>query len=359
MNGFLENASSRHLIPGVLLAGLLWLSYLVLSEFLYVLTWSFIIAYSTWPLYHRLRGRLQNNATLSALLMTIVIALFIFITVFGLAALLQDELKFAYQAIVANLLQESYELPESIKNTPWLGNYLQEWQVRLADDRAAVAAQLANWAKQWLGYVGSFLGGIGHYIMKFAVVTVTLFFCFRDGEKMVEQAHTGLIQFLGKHQDFYFQSITKTTNAVVNGLVLTALAQGFLAGLGFYIADVKAPVLFGAITALLALVPMVGAAIIWLPIGIALIMMDRVGDGIGVLLWGGLIVSTVDNVIKPLIISGAGQVPFLVVLFGVLGGLSAFGMVGLFMGPVILAVLLAVWKAWLDQQSGENAADDG
>ncbi|MDO9138851.1 MAG: AI-2E family transporter [Methylobacter sp.] len=356
MNDFLAGSPLRYLIPGALLMGLLVLGYWVLSEFLYSLAWSLIIAYSTWPVYYRLRQRLKGNATISALLMTTVIALLIFIAVFGLAALLQDELKFAYQAVVVELLQEPYELPDFIKNIPWLGHSLQEWQVRLADDRAAVAGQLANWAKQWLGYLGSFLGSVGHYIMKLAVVTVTVFFCFRDGERIVEQVHTGLIQFLGKHQDIYFQSVTKTTSAVVNGLVLTALAQGFLAGFGFYMADVKAPVLFGAITALLALVPMVGAALIWLPIGLILILMDRVGDGIGVLLWGGLIVSTIDNVVRPLIISGTGQVPFLVVLFGVLGGLSAFGMVGLFMGPVILAVLLAVWEAWLEQQSGENVA---
>jgi Ca2+-transporting ATPase len=129
-----------------------------------------------------------------------------------------------------------------------------------------------------------------------------------------------------------------------------------LAGFGYYVADVKAPVLFGAITALLALIPM-GATLVWLPIGISLILMDQLWPGIGLLLWGFLVVSTVDNVIRPLVISGASQVPFLVVLFGVLGGLSAFGAVGLFLGPVILAVLLSVWRAWLKQQQEEHSSD--
>lgn len=353
MNDSLNNSPLRLLIPGTLLAGLLLLGYWVLSEFLQALAWSFILVYSTWPAYRRLRAALKGNATVSALLMTGVIATVISVALFWLAALLQDELKIAYQALVVDLLQSPYQLPEFVKRIPWLGDYLQEWLDRLTDDRAGVAAQLADSAKQWLGYLGKILGGIGHYIMKLVVVTVTVFFCFRDGEKVIGQLHKGLVRFLGTHQHIYLPAIANTTSAVVYGLVLAALSQGILAGLGFYFADVKAPVLFGALTALLALVPIVGAALIWLPIGITLIVMDRIPDGIGVLLWGGLIVSTVDNVIRPLVISGAGKVPFLVVMFGVFGGLTAFGAIGLFVGPVILAVLLAVWRAWLEQQSSE------
>jgi Ca2+-transporting ATPase len=100
---------------------------------------------------------------------------------------------------------------------------------------------------------------------------------------------------------------------------------------------------------LLAMIPM-GATLVWFPTGIILILKDQLWPGLGLLLWGFLAVSTIDNVIRPLVISGASQVPFLVVLFGVLGGLTAFGAVGLFLGPVILAVLLSVWQSWLKQQ---------
>jgi len=107
------------------------------------------------------------------------------------------------------------------------------------------------------------------------------------------------------------------------------------------------------VTALLALVPM-GATLVWMPVGIVLVLTEQPWQGIGLLLWGFLVVSTVDNVIRPLVISGAGRIPFLVVLFGVLGGLSAFGAIGLFLGPVILAVLLSVWQAWLKLQQHEE-----
>ena len=353
MNDFMSNTPIRQLIPGILLAGLLLLGFMVLREFLLTLTWALIIAYVVWPPYRYLRQQLNGNATLSAAVMTAVIAAVVLLTAYWLVAMLQDELMTAYQALIADSSQNTYRLPDFIKHIPWLGNTAQEWLDRLTDDRAKAMAQFADWARQWSGEFAKFLGGIGHYIMKLGVILVTVFFCFRDGDDAVKQLHQGLVQFLGKYQHVYLQAAGHTTRAVVYGLVLAALGQGILAGLGYYVAGVKAPVLFGAITALLALVPM-GATLVWLPLSIMLILADQPWQGVGLLLWGFLAVSTVDNLIRPLVISGAGRVPFLVVLFGVLGGLTTFGAIGLFLGPVILAVLLSVWQSWLKLQQHEQ-----
>ena len=341
-----------YLIPGILLVGLLILSFMVLREFLLALVWAIIIVYVMWPPYQWLRRQFKDQVSLSAAVMTAIIAAVILLIVYWLAAMLQEETKIAYQNLVDNFTQGPYRLPGFISRIPWLGNYLQEWIDRLTSDRAEVATQLANWAKQWLGGFAQFLGGIGNNVIKLGVILVTVFFGFRDGKEMIIQLQQGLVRFLGKYQHVYLQAAGSTTRAVVYGLVLAALGQGMLAGFGYTIAGVKAPVLFGAITALLALIPM-GATLVWVPIGIMLILTDQLWPGIGLLLWGFLVVSTVDNVIRPLVISGASRVPFLVVLFGVLGGLSAFGAVGLFLGPVILAVLLSVWQAWLDLQQEE------
>ncbi len=353
MNDSIGNTSIRQLIPGILLAALLLLGFMVLREFLLTLTWALIIAYVAWPPYRYLRRRLKGNATLSASVMTAVIATALLLIVYWLVAMLQDELKIAYQAVVEGFNQDTYRLPDAIRQIPWLGGTAQEWLERLTGDKPAVMAQLANWAQRWSGEFATFLGGVGGYIMRLGVILVTVFFCFRDGDEAVRQLHQGLVRFLGKYQDVYLQAAGNTTRAVVHGLVLAALGQGVLAGLGYYVAGVKAPVLFGAVTALLALLPM-GATLVWLPLSIMLMLTDQLWRGVGLLLWGVLAVSTVDNVIRPLVISGAGRIPFLVVLFGVLGGLSAFGAVGLFLGPVILAVLLAVWKAWLKLQQHEE-----
>jgi Ca2+-transporting ATPase len=357
MNDFLNNTPLRHFIPGILLASLFFLAYLVLSEFLLSLIWAFILAYVTWPLYQWMRHQLKGNSTISAGLMTLLITAVIFLTVYWLANLLQEELRNAYQALFSSFSQGSYQLPEAINRIPWLGQYLQDWIDRLSSDWIGVAEEFAGWLRQWLGQFADFLGSIGRNVVKLAVILVTLFFCFRDGEEAIKQLQQGVVRFLGKHQDVYLQAAGQTTKAVVYGLVLAALVQGGLAGIGYYVAGVEAPVLFGAVTALLALVPM-GATLVWVPIGIALLLVNQIWAGIGLLLWGFLVVSTVDNVIRPLVISGAGRVPFLVVMFGVLGGLNAFGAVGLFLGPVILAVLLAVWQAWLELQGEPEIQPD-
>ncbi len=353
MNDLLANKPMRYLIPGFFLTGLLLLSYRVLSEFIITIIWAFIIAYVTWPPYRWLRHRLKDNANLSAAVMTAIISAVISLTIFWLVNMLQEEIKIAYQTLVGNFSQGPFRLPDVIKRIPWLAHYLQEWLDRLNSDRTGLITQFADWAKQWLGQLGQFLGGIGRYVMKLGFVLVTVFFCFRDGDEVIRQLRRGLIHFLGKYQNVYLRAVGNTTRAVVYGLVLAAMAQGLLAGLGYTVAGVQAPVLFGVITALLALVPM-GAMMVWIPIGISLIAGDQLIAGTGLLLWGFLAVSTVDNVIRPIVISGASQVPFLVVMFGVFGGLSAFGPVGLFLGPVILSVLLSVWQAWLKLQHDDS-----
>ena len=288
MNDFLGNTPIRQLIPGILLAGLLLLGFMVLREFLLTLTWALIIAYVVWPPYRYLRQQLKGNATLSAAVMTAIISAVILLTVYWLVAMLQEELKTAYQALRDGLGQDAYRLPDFISRIPWLGNLAQKWLERLTDDQAAVMAQFAGWAQQWSGEFAKFLGGIGGYIMKLGVILVTVFFCFRDGDEAVKQLRQGLVRFLGKYQNVYLQAAGHTTRAVVYGLVLAALGQGMLAGLGYSVAGVKAPVLLGAVTALLAMVPM-GATLVWMPLGIMLMLTEQQWQGVGccsgVFLW--------------------------------------------------------------------------
>ena len=349
MNNLLGNKPPKQLISGIFLLCLLILAFMVISELLVPLIWAVIISYIMWRPYQWLRYQLNDHATLSSALMTIFIATVIFLILYWLLAMLQNETQTAYQSLAINLNQESYQFPNFLLNTPWLGHYLQEWLDRLTHDRAELILQFANWAKQWLGGLAKLIGDIGYNVIKLGIILVTVFFCFRDGKEIINQLQQGLVQFLGQHQHIYIEAACNTTRAVVYGLILAALGQGLVAGLGYYIVGIQAPILFAAITALLAIIPM-GATLVWLPTGIALILTNQLGAGVGLLLWGLLAVSTIDNIIRPLIISGTSRIPFLLVLFGVLGGLKAFGAIGLFLGPIILAVLLSVWQAWLKLQ---------
>jgi predicted PurR-regulated permease PerM len=335
----------RRLIVVVLLGGLLLLSYVVLKPFLVPVIWALILAYVTWPLYARLRRLLRGQATLSALLMTLLLTAAFVLPVLWLVSLMRSELLLAYEEVTRYIATHP-QLPATLRGIPWLGEVLQEFIDRVGADPAGLKTELARWLEQSLVEVRTLVGGLGRNVAKTFFALLTVFFAYRNGEQFVRQVRAAMEHLLGERVQGYTTAIGDTTRAVVYGLVLAAIAQGTLAGLGYWAAGLQAPVLLGAATAVIALVPF-GAPLIWGSVGVWLLLTDRTGAGIGLLLWGALAVSWIDNLIRPLVISNQTRIPFLLVLFGVLGGIAAFGLVGLFVGPVILAILMAVWREWL------------
>jgi predicted PurR-regulated permease PerM len=163
-------------------------------------------------------------------------------------------------------------------------------------------------------------------------------------------------RFFGDSVDPYIVTAASMTRAVLYGLLVTAFAQGLIAGIGYAILGIQAPALLGAVTGVLSVVPVAGTAIVWVSLSAYLLVMGHIWKGVILLAWGFLLVHPTDNVLRPLLISNATHVPFLLVMFGVIGGLGAFGLIGAFIGPVILAVGLAIWRAWsLDPDSSSLA----
>ena len=348
-----EQASAsvpRRIILSLILGGLFILGYLVLNWFIVPAVWAAILAYVTWPVYARLRKLLRGHAMSSALLMTLLLTTAFVLPLLWLVALLQSEFVFAYKAASAYLAEGSHRLPDVVLNLPWIGEKLQGFMNQFATDPEALRTQLAIWAQQWLGELGELVGGVAHNALRLGFALLTVLFIYRDGESLLDQVRRVLRRFLGRRVDGYINAIGTTTKAVLYGLVLTAFAQGLLAGVGYWFAGVRAPVLFGAFTAIIALLPF-GTPFVWGSLGAWLLFSGKTLEGIGLLLWGTLVVSWVDNLIRPLVISSATQIPFLLVLFGVIGGLAAFGLIGMFVGPVIVAVLMAVWREWLEDQT--------
>lgn len=344
---------TRRVILALFFGGLMLLSYQVLQPFLVPAAWAGIIAYVTWPLHVRLRTLLRGRDSLSALLMSLLLATAFILPLLLMAGLLRVEATTAYQALAARLAQGPIQPPEFLQRIPWLGEQLQGLLSQLGGDRETLNAQLAQWVEPALGQLGQIAGGVGRNLAKLGFALLTVFFLYRDGERVIDQLHQVLRRMLGDRVERYLAATGNTTRAVVYGIVLTALVQGLLAGIGYWVAGVNAPVLLAVLTALLALVPF-GTPLVWGSVGVWLLFGGDTVAGIGLLLWGGLVVSSVDNVIRPIVISGATRIPFLLVLFGVLGGLAAFGLIGLFLGPVILAVLMAVWQEWLEEQVPEH-----
>ncbi|MBD3893752.1 AI-2E family transporter [Hydrogenophaga sp.] len=334
----------RRAVIAALLAGLLLVGFVVMQPFLVALAWAAILSFVTWPLLLRVQARLGGHRAWAAFVMTLLLTLLLSGILLWMVLLLRGELTLALTELAA-LLEGGVQLPEAVLRLPWLGPWLQELVLEIGADQAAWGRYASTLAQQWAGSALRVAGDLGVNLMLFVVSLLTCFFLFRDGDRLLEQLRNILRGLLGERVQSYFAAVGDTTRAVVYGILLAAITQGVMAGLGYWAAGVTAPAFWGATTALVALIPF-GAPLIWGPIGIWLLLQGQIGAGIGLLLWGMLAVSWIDNLVRPLVISGVANIPFLLVLFGVLGGLAAFGLVGLFVGPVILAVLLALWREW-------------
>lgn len=359
MNDRLTAVAARRIILGLLLGGLLLMAYDVLRLFLVPVAWAAIMAFATWPLNVRLRRLLGARETLSAVLMSLLLLAAFALPSLWLMAVLRSELAAAYAAVAAYLAQGPRPLPDFVRAIPGLGDWLQQTLDHLARNPAALREQIGIWVEQRTGELLDLLGGVGRNAAKLGTALITVLFLYRSGETLLAQLRQVLRRFVGARVDAYLTSVGATTQAVVYGLVLTALAQGVLAGLGYWVAGARSPALLAVLTALIALIPF-GTPLIWGSVSIWLLLQGQTAAGVGLLLWGMLVVSWVDNLIRPLVISSASRTPFLLVMFGVLGGLAAYGLIGLFVGPVILAIAMAVWREWLGEQvpgpSGRGSA---
>jgi predicted PurR-regulated permease PerM len=343
-----SNASNwaRRLLLAALLLGLAALCLLVLSPFVTPIVWAAILAFASWPLFRRLRRLMQRRHTLAALVMTLGAGCAVILPMLWITMLVQRELLAAYHLLTQFLAEGQRTLPSVLANIPWVGARLQEMLDRYAADPNQVTQELSAYTLSWAHDIGSLLSSVGRNAVHLTLTLLILFFCYRDGYAIVHQVDHVIKRFFGDRIDRYIQTASRMTRAVVYGLLITGLLQGVIAAIGYWIVGLTAPVLLGFLTAVLSLVPLVGTAIVWLPVGVYLLSTSHVGQGVVLLLWCALLVYPADNVLRPMLISSAIQVPFLLVMFGALGGLDAFGLVGLLIGPVILATGLAIWREW-------------
>jgi len=314
----------------------------VLRPFLVPVAWAAVLAFATWPVLVWLRARLRGRRTLAAVLMTAFVLGAVVGPLAAASAALVDEIRTAAGQIEA-LRERPPRPPAWVAELPLVGGWIaglprylepeaiEEWlrdNVQLVQDLALQTA-----------------GRVGRNVIKTGVALLVLFYLFRDGDEIVRQIRGVARHLGGEVVERRLDAVGGTIRAVVRGLLITAAVQGILAGIGYAVAGVPAPILLGIVTGLLALVPY-GTSVVMVPAGLWLLFQGEVLAGVGLLLWGTLIVASMDNLLRPLFISGAIQVPYLLVFFGVLGGLGAFGLVGVFVGPVLLSVLFALWREW-------------
>jgi len=330
----------------------------IVQPFAGPLLWALFIAFLLNPLHVRLTRRLKGRENLSAFILTVLVLLVVIGPLTALsaafAAQVGDLLQFA-QSTVADQTKKNVFDPT---NVPWVGQILAWLESMFDVNIAQVRGWLVEGSRamlQWLASMGGkvFLGAVGT-VVGFVLMIFMLFFFVRDGEEMLATARE-LIPMESSYKARLFDHLAAVTRAMVYGTGLTALIQGALVGIAFLIVGLPSPIVFGVIAALAALLPVGGSGLVWVPAAIVLAAQGRWGATIFVVIWGALLVSLVDNIVRPMLVSGRASVGTLTVFIGVLGGISAFGAIGLFLGPVVLALIIALIRFMLDLRRAEIA----
>lgn len=327
-----------------------FLLYRILAPFLIPLAWALFIAFLLHPVHTRLARALGGRPRLSAALLTFATLLILVgpLTALGAAFLTQARalLEFGQQIAAQHRPSELANLG----NAPVIGtalNWLQESFGVTFDQIQAWAIDAARAPLQFIASLGGriFLGALGTFI-GFMLMMFMLFFMIRDGEQLLA-ALRALVPMPPEYKTRLFAHLAAVTRAVFYGTGVTALVQGALVGIGFAILDLPSPIVFGVLAALFALVPMAGTPVVWIPAVIALAVQQRWWGALFLLVWG-LMVTMVDNILRPLLVSGRARVGTLTVFIGVLGGVSAFGPIGIFLGPLVISLVIALISVTLE-----------
>ncbi|KGT46675.1 hypothetical protein GW12_23030 [Acinetobacter sp. HR7] len=327
---------------------LLFLSFNVLKYFIVPVVWAAIIAYMTWPMYQSIKRNVGNRPNVSAVLMMLIVTLVVGIPLTFAIFLLQHEGRNLYFELQKQVFSGHLNVPEFIRKLPIVGKEISRTLREINNDPNSIAQNISLWIQGHLNYGKVLFSEISKNLVKLGFAMLSLFFFYRDGETILRQVSKALEKVIGPRVHHYLDTISDTTRAVVYGVGLTAIAQSLLAGVSYFVAGVPNPMVLTIVTFIFALIPF-GPPMAYGAVSLWLFTQGQTIEAIGVMAWGVCIVSTADNVIRPLVISGATQIPFLLIMFGVLGGIASFGLIGVFIGPVILAVLLAIWREWLHE----------
>ncbi len=327
---------------------LLYQLYLVLAGFLAPIIWAAILAMLFFPLYTVVLRWCGGRATLAALALTVFVTLIIALPTISLSSVITRESASLYAQLSAWV--SSGELNQSIARVraSWIGRLLERAEGYEIDWSAAARSTVDAASAVVVTQVTSVARNVAVFLFDFTIMLFTLFFLFRDGDRMYRRLHD-LIPLDTRDKDAIFTGLYETLSAATQGMVATALAQGLLTWVALWALGLPYTAFLGVVAGFLSLVPFVGAAGVWVPCTIYLFASGDVVRAIILLAYGSLVISMVDNVLRPLLIGGQTRLPTLFLFFGILGGVQVYGVLGIFLGPVLLAIVVAFVRIYQEQ----------
>ncbi len=344
-----ERTQSGQQIARVTLGiGLTLLGMYVIEGFLAALVWAVILAIATWPLYQRTQrrfGSAKGHNVLLPLLFTVAVALLFAVPLSFAIFQLSHEARLA-TAMVVDAREHGMAAPDWVARLPVGASWLTGWWDANLRDPADARALLGRVDRAQVTLFGREFGAqLVHRGVMFGFTVAALFFLFRDGQCLIDQTRVASRRLFGSQGEDLGRQIVASVHGTVDGLVLVGLGIGGILGVGYWLAGAPHPVLLGAFTAVAAMVPM-GSAIV---LGIASLLVLTTASTVAAiaLFAGGMVVIFIaDHAVRPALIGGATRLPFLWVLLGILGGVETFGLLGLFLGPAIMAALILLWREW-------------
>ncbi len=322
----------------------------VLYPFISALLWAAILAYTTWPLYRQVRARLRLGRAGGAVVMVastaIMVVLPLALAAPGSAEDVAQIERAVQEALAAGLPGAPRWLYEVPAIGPTVGGLWDGW--------AADLTVMVSFFRPYFGIAAQFglqlLLGLANGVLLFLLALFVAFFVYASGERLASRLTLIVHRIAGPQAERLIAVTGATVRGVVYGILGTAVVQGALTAIGLYVCGVPRAALFGVIAGGLAVLP-VGPPLVWFPAALWLMASDRMGFGIGLMIYGVVVVGGADTLVRPFFIARGAQLPFLLTMLGVLGGALAFGLLGVFLGPVLLGIGYALVNEWADREA--------
>jgi predicted PurR-regulated permease PerM len=336
---------AERLLMWLLVGGIAVGCVLVLYPFFSAVLWAAILVFTTWPICEWFRLRLHLRPTLAACAMVALAALVLVLPIALAAPGGADDVNQLRHAIEDLLRAGLPDAPEWVFDIPVIGQVLGDLWNRWAADVTVMLEALRPYFGILLeGGLGLLLG-IANGVLMFVLALFVAFFLYVYGDPLAARLRLVLHRIAGLHADRLILVTGATVRGVVYGILGTAIVQGLLTSFGLWLSGVPRPVLLGGVAGLLSVLP-IGAPVIWIPAALWLIGSGHLGWGVFLAVYGVVAVSGADSVIRPWFIARGAQLPFLLTALGVLGGALSFGLLGIFLGPVLLGIGYTLLNEW-------------
>lgn len=346
-------------------AFLLFQLLLILSLFANVMIWACSLTLVFWPAYRVVKKWVPAQPDIAAAICTVGVLLLVLVPVTAVFAMVVEQSAQLYPTVQRWLLV--FESPDSTSVVDLLPAFIQDGWLRLSAWMAGIpllasldfAGLILNNADTLSSMLANFGTATARNILfgfiNLLLILVLMYFCFRDGERFLNWFFE-IIPMETRHAQEVAHKVYETVTAVIRGALITASMQGILALIGYLIAGVPLALFFAVLTGFAALIPVVGAGLIWLPIGL-FVMVEEPGWGIFILLWGFFLVSLIDNLLKPIIIGSSTRMPILLIFCAMIGGANVYGVTGFIIGPILVSLLLAFITIYREYYLNETSAD--